>query len=381
MLQNGDASGPGSVDELKEQESKRRILMKSEGANDDMYGDIDMEEDGLLLAEGMMASRKPIATMINLNGQCEADRRKRLGHEKWKKAVIKAIDKWNPDLVIGGSNAVAQEDWEAIYEHQEKKSKRFMHVGKPLGDKQAFKGTIKCKASGKRVTFDTNSQKIDEGMNRRKVGDIPGCAKKQVEREKIETAERDKEEIMTLTANGDMWVDVRGGWLNKEMVIEARREEMGYVKRRHVYDRVPWSQAKERTGKNPIKLRWVDTNKGTDKEPLYRSRLVAMEFKRDSRLDLYAPTPPLEAMKLILSNAASRSEGESQRVIMAVDIKRAYFYAKSRRETYIELPAEDYEAGDGEKCGVFSLSLYGTRDAALNWECEIRGSLEDMGFK
>ena len=76
--------------------------MKSEGANDDMYGDIDMEEDGLLLAEGMMASRKPIATMINLNGQCEADRRKRLAHEKWKKAVIKAIDKWNPDLVIRG---------------------------------------------------------------------------------------------------------------------------------------------------------------------------------------------------------------------------------------------------------------------------------------
>ena len=25
--------------------------------------------------------------------------------------------------------------------------------------------------------------------------------------------------------------------------------------------------------------------------------------------------------------------------------------------------------------------MYGTRDAALDWECEIRGSLEDMGFK
>jgi len=65
---------------------------------------------------------------------------------------------------------------------------------------------------------------------------------------------------------------------------------------------------------------------------------------------------------------------------MTVDIKRAYFYAKSIRDTYIELPKEDYEPGDENKCGILKLSLYGTRDAAMNWEAEINGTMKDLGY-
>ena len=46
--------------------------------------------------------------------------------------------------------------------------------------------------------------------------------------------------------------------------------------------------------------RWVDTNEGDDKSPNYRSRLVGREVRIDSRLDLFAPTPPLEAMKFLI---------------------------------------------------------------------------------
>ena len=50
--------------------------------------------------------------------------------------------------------------------------------------------------------------------------------------------------------------------MKPELVREARREELKFVRNRRVYEIVPWSRALERTGTPPIKTRWVDTNKG-----------------------------------------------------------------------------------------------------------------------
>ena len=52
-----------------------------------------------------------------------------------------------------------------------------------------------------------------------------------------------------------------------------------------------------------------------------------------------------------------------------IDVKRAYFHAKARREMYVDLPPEDKEDG---MCGMLVKSMYGTRDAAHNWEHEYR---------
>ena len=51
---------------------------------------------------------------------------------------------------------------------------------------------------------------------------------------------------------------------------------------------------------------------------------------------------------------------------MAIDIKRAYFYEPAKRPIYIQIPAEDREPGDEGKVAKLNLSLYGTRDAAMN---------------
>ena len=51
------------------------------------------------------------------------------------------------------------------------------------------------------------------------------------------------------------------------------------------------------SGKQPIGVRWIDINKGDEVNPEYRSRLVAQEIKRDHSLELFAATPPLEALK------------------------------------------------------------------------------------
>ena len=43
------------------------------------------------------------------------------------------------------------------------------------------------------------------------------------------------------------------------------------------------------------RIRWLVINKGGEKKREYRSRLIAQERKRDSRDDLLAAAPPLEA--------------------------------------------------------------------------------------
>eukprot|EP00969_Alexandrium_andersonii_P048723 2137145-Alexandrium_andersonii.AAC.1 len=48
-----------------------------------------------------------------------------------------------------------------------------------------------------------------------------------------------------------------------------------------------------------------------------------------------------------------------------IDIKRAFFHAKARREVYVDLPPEDAEEGT---CGVLKISMHDARDAAQNWE-------------
>ena len=61
-------------------------------------------------------------------------------------------------------------------------------------------------------------------------------------------------------------------------------------------------------------------------------------------MDLFAATPPLGALKLLLSNMMTEGiglwEGESY-VMDFIDIRKAYFHAKAARDVYIELPDED----------------------------------------
>ena len=60
------------------------------------------------------------------------------------------------------------------------------------------------------------------------------------------------------------------------------------------------------------------------------------------------------------------------------DVRRAYFHAPARRRVFVELHPEDYQAGDEHMCGLLQYSLYGTRDAAQNWEEELASTLSDL---
>ena len=53
--------------------------------------------------------------------------------------------------------------------------------------------------------------------------------------------------------------------------------------------------------------------------------------------------------------------------MMHTDISRAYFHAPCKEEKYVESPPEMWSKGCPEY-GRLRVSLYGTRDAAANWE-------------
>ena len=75
---------------------------------------------------------------------------------------------------------------------------------------------------------------------------------------------------------------MNGGILPAEKVkeAEARRLEMDYLKEKHgVYVPRPRAECFEETGKPPIPVRWLGTNKGDPTNPNYRSRLVVREIK------------------------------------------------------------------------------------------------------
>jgi hypothetical protein len=179
------------------------------------------------------------------------------------------------------------------------------------------------------------------------------------------------------------WDDVSGKELDPEKVREARVEEMKEFVKHTVYEKVPIAQCWSRTGKKPIGVRWVDINKGDQRNPKYRSRLVAMEFNVGKREDLFAATPPVEAKKLLMSLAMTEGFGYDRQgrtpdlKLDFIDVRRAFFHAPCRREVYVELPAEDNEPG---MCGKLVMAMYGTRDAPQNWEFEYTDFMTSVGF-
>ena len=177
----------------------------------------------------------------------------------------------------------------------------------------------------------------------------------------------------------EFYDDVHDRPLDREMAIRARKTEIQYFKDMGVYTKVrrePWMRV--------ISTKWLDTNKGDEANPNYRARLVGRELNLSKQEGLFAATPPLESLRMILSICASNQYAynpEDNYIIMSNDIKRAYFYAPVSRPMFIVIPDEDWENGDENMVGQLNLSLYGTRDAAVNWARTFSKHLVEIGFK
>ena len=140
---------------------------------------------------------------------------------------------------------------------------------------------------------------------------------------------------------GDVYDTTTGQLLKGNLVAAARQLVLEYFRSKNVWTKVPRKECFDNTGKPPITVKWVDTNKGDDDAPNYRSRLVARDIKRKGEDSIFAPTPPLEALRAILSLTATRefwpkeswegvsSESPHRIQISFIDISRACFNART----------------------------------------------------
>ena len=93
------------------------------------------------------------------------------------------------------------------------------------------------------------------------------------------------------------WDNISGKPLSTEKVEEARSEEISVINQMQV-----WEIIDRPTNEKIIPTRWVDVNKGDEKNVKYRSRLVAKEIKRSngtpgSWTDFFASMPPITALR------------------------------------------------------------------------------------
>ena len=77
------------------------------------------------------------------------------------------------------------------------------------------------------------------------------------------------EEVMAVEFEPDEWKrywdDMSGKELRADLVEAARAEEIATVRKMRVWVKVDREQCLRETGRPPIKLRWVDVNKGDNK--------------------------------------------------------------------------------------------------------------------
>ena len=221
--------------------------------------------------------------------------------------------------------------------------------------------------------------KIDEEMCRRSEEKLcksilKGLAKRSREKHAMLADVEEGQEQFVICID-----DITGKELPWHAVRKARELELKYLRDLGVYEKVDEKEAVAKYGITPVDTKWIDTGKAFQGEPMQiRSRMCAREFKSDDRPDLYAGTPPLEALKAIISVAANNKNTFS---IMHIDVPRAYFHAKAQRPVLIRLPVEDRMGADAGKVGLMKKNMYGTRDAASNWKRDWQGHVQKWGLQ
>lgn len=123
-----------------------------------------------------------------------------------------------------------------------------------------------------------------------------------------------------------MWGDARS---------RARRNEIHLFKYRKVFTeraREAWMKV--------IRTKWLDVNKGCKSNPNIRARFVGCELAKEQKDLLFAATPPFECFKFVTWIRVSSQGGREPYRLMAIDIRREYFYAPAKRPILIEIVAE-----------------------------------------
>ena len=111
----------------------------------------------------------------------------------------------------------------------------------------------------------------------------------------------------------EFYDDVSGETLPPSLTREARMEEIRFMQDWHVWEVRSVKECKEVAGKAPIGGRWADHNKGDAETPKIRCRWVAKDITKWHDDAMLAATPPLEAVRLLRSDLATRRRSGERR--------------------------------------------------------------------
>ena len=102
---------------------------------------------------------------------------------------------------------------------------------------------------------------------------------------------------------------------------------------------------------------------------------MAKEFATYKSAEFFAATPPLEALRMMISHAASgRNHGRGGRKLLVIDARKAHM---AGREVFVDVLPEQQVPG---MCARLNRCFYGTRDAPARWEAFLAEQLALMGF-
>ena len=154
--------------------------------------------------------------------------------------------------------------------------------------------------------------------------------------------------------------DVKGGPLDLHEVKAARQKEIQCLWDMEVYEYSTEAESRTRTGRNPVGLKWIDTNKGGAEASRYRSRR--------GRTDLLGNTSAGNSTSPTLCCVSGKTfRVEDPFLISTADVSRAHFYADEVRDVHVRLPDEDPKAKQPGVCGKLRKTMYGSLDAAQRW--------------
>ena len=192
------------------------------------------------------------------------------------------------------------------------------------------------------------------------------------------TSPEDYEEIYDATT------DVR---LDPAVVVKARNTEMRcLVDKLNAYKYDSVDNCPKTTGKRPIPVKWVDVNKGDAQRLDVRSRLAVVETKNRTTLSeednaqTFSASPPYEVLLLVSFVMSPRDTDEKNHVLMFIDITRAHPHCTMRRRMWVQLQAEETRSEEEGVCGLLLRSIYGLRDAGVNFEQLTRQVMDKVGF-
>ena len=96
---------------------------------------------------------------------------------------------------------------------------------------------------------------------------------------------------------------------------------------------------------------------------------------------MFAATPPLEALRFILSRAMTelKEDRSADRVIAFLDISRAHLHSPVRRPIFVKACKEDRDCPEGH-CWRLLKAMYGLKDAGAAFDAKAESTMIKLGF-